>query len=175
MMRDDTEARDVVLGLGSSGPFLSAAREAASIPSAPHVGRVSVDIDCDVYGTVVSARLRGASGASGDWEAFRQELVRLMAARSVRVPAGAHGLRVSLRIESERRLPSGKEVSAHPGAVPDDMPAGIDPKGCEGTGLTRKCASGMPIGITVTGADVTNLAARAHRMIRVALEGETRL
>ncbi len=172
MMKDAVDERDRSLGLGGGGVLVSAARRAATLPSAPEAGRASIEVDCDADGKVVSVRLREAS--SSEWETVRQELARILAARSVPVPAGARGLRIGLLLTAERQAPAGEHGTSHLGAVPDDVAGGGD-HGCVGSGLTRKCLTGMPLGITVSGVDVSNLAARAVRQVRVTVTKQERL
>ncbi len=172
ILRDPLDARDRALGLGSAGALVSAAHAAASPSLAPDVGTATLEIECDAAGHVVSARVLAASADATQWGAVARELVRLASSRTVRVPAGARGVRTRLRIVAERALPSGKKSTVTPGATPDDVPGGMDNKVCEGEGASRKCAAGMIVGATGNLVDVTNIGARASRIVRVLVLGE---
>ena len=173
IMRADLDDHDRAVGLGASGALVAAARNAASPLTAPDVGSATLEIECDAAGHLTDARL--LPPASAAWENVRRELVRLMATRTARVPAGARGVRVRLRVDAERVAPGGSKPIVNAGAVPDDVPGGMDPSGCVGSGLTRKCASGTPFGITVTAVDAANIGAKLVRLVRVHVLSETPL
>jgi hypothetical protein len=63
---------------------------------------------------VVTARVLPGSGDVAQWNAVAREVVRLASARTVRVPAGAQGVRTRLRVVAERTLPSGTKRTASP-------------------------------------------------------------
>ena len=174
ILRDGLLAADRARGLGAAGPLVSAAHEAASPSIAPDVGAATLEIDCDADGKVVAARVLPGSGDTAKWNAVAREVVRLTSARTVRVPAGAHGVRTRLRIVAERALPSGSKRTASPGAVPDDVAGGVD-KACVGEGSARKCGAGMPVGVTGTLGDLANIGAKASRIVHVLVLGEETL
>lgn len=171
--REALDAHDRELGLGPSGPLVAAAREAGSLPSAPDTGNAIFDVDADASGKVLSASVVSFSTDGSGWTAVAQQLVTLMSPKTLRLPLGAHGIRVRLRISAERSLPSGQRGETHAGAVPDDVP-GADPV-CEGSGWLRKCTKGMPLGATMNTVDVANLGARASRIVRAQILGEQTL
>ena len=176
ILRDGLEAHDRAVGLGAGGPLVSAAHDAASPSIAPDLGSATLEVECDARGKVVTAHVVAAAANVAAWSDVARELVRLMSAKSVRLPAGARGLRARVRIAVERTWPSGKKGGVGAGAVPDDAPG--TPEGghvCVGVGAERKCDSGFLVGFTATGADVTNLAAKAMRIVRVQLLGEVAL
>jgi hypothetical protein len=168
-LRQGLADRDQEIGLGRSGPLLSAAHDAASTRIAPEVGGATLEIDSDPEGRIVTARVLAADDAAA-WNGVARELVRAMSAKRVRVPPGARGIRSRLRIVIERARPSGETVATHAGALPDDVP-GSDPA-CIGAGAERRCTAGMPVGTSVTGADIANLGARASRIVHVLALGE---
>jgi hypothetical protein len=174
ILRDGLDARDRELGLGSAGPLVSAAHEAASPSMAPDVGSATLEIDCDAGGRIVAARVLSASAAPTQWNAVARELVRIASARTLHVPAGARGVRARLRIVAERSLPSGTKATPAAGAVPDDVVGGAD-KACVGEGVTRKCLAGMPVGATGNLFDVADVGAKAARVVRVFVLGEETL
>ena len=159
LVHDELAARDQELGLGPGGALVTAAHEAASGSEAPDEGSATLEIVCDASGAVTGGLVTGAS--SGDlprWNAVAETLVRQMHGKAMRLPPGAKGLRARLAIRIARTMPSGEKVMAHAGALPDDMPSAG--RVCEGTGWSRKCVAGMPVGATVQAADLSNAAAR---------------
>jgi hypothetical protein len=168
-LRQALADRDRDIGLGRSGPLISAAHDAASSRIAPDVGSATLEIDSDPEGRIVATRVLAADDVTA-WSGVAREIARVMSAKRVRVPPGARGVRARLRIVIERALPSGDKVATHAGALPDDVP-GSDPV-CTGEGAARRCTAGMPLGTSVTGADVANLGAKASRIVRVLALGE---
>ena len=149
--------------------LVSAAREAASSPRAPDVGSVTLDIACDAGGVVRTARADDRA-----WNDVGAALIRAMSGKTVRVRDGSRGLRARLRIVAERTPPSGNGGSTSLGAVPDDV-AGSANRACEGTGWTRRCVAGMPLGVTSAEHDSANAGAKTTRVVHVQLLDETEI
>ena len=160
MLRDSLEARDHELGLGSAGPLVSAAHDAASLAFAPDTGGATFEVVSDAEGRVTSANIVSVSADGPAWSDVARELVSLMSSKRLHVPRGAHGYRARLRITAERALPAGSKTTSAVGAVPDDIPGGE--KSCEGEGMHRKCTKGSPIGATGTWGDLSK-SARGRR------------
>jgi hypothetical protein len=144
---------------------------------APDVGTATLDVDVDGSGKVVTARVVTAS--DGDemaaWNAMAREMVRIASSKAVHVRAGSHGVRARLRIVAERVPPAGTKGTTSTGAVPDDVAGGMDGKACDGEGLERRCAAGMPLGTTMTLGDLSNIGAKASRIVHVTVLGEAAL
>ena len=87
--------------------------------------RVTVGAD----GGVLSAEL--VRGAGSDWAAALSSFRALAARKRLRVPPGAHGLRVTFSVKAKVQRPSGKEVEAFPVGVagPSLDPNGLVPHG----------------------------------------------
>ncbi len=173
ILRDQLDAHDRSVGLGSAGPLVSAAHAAAAASLAPDVGVATLDVECDGKGEVVDVHVVAANADASAWNGVARELFHRMSATRLRVPAGARGVRVRVRIAAERALPSGDMGETNLGAVPDDAPGGN--RVCEGKGIQRRCIAGFPIGITKSGSDVVNANARASRVVRVQIVDETTL
>jgi hypothetical protein len=171
ILRDGLDAHDRSLGLGTGGPLISAAHEAASPSIAPDVGSATFDVESDAMGRVVAARVVSASAEASAWNDVAQELVRLMSAKTLRVLRDSRGTRTRLRIVAQRTLPSGAAYERSAGAVPQDSCSGeaVGPGG-----LGRKCGAGMPTGLTQS-FDLADIGARASRIVRVQLLGEAAL
>jgi hypothetical protein len=170
ILRDPLEARDHELGLGAGGPLVAAAREAASLAFAPDTGTATFDIESDAEGRVMSATIVSVGGDAQAWGDVARQLVSLMSSKRLHVPHGAHGFRARLRISADRTLPAGEKTSSTVGAVPDDV-AGGDTS-CVGEGIHRKCTAGSPVGMTGSWGDLSNLGARATRIIRAQIVSE---
>ena len=170
MLRDELTAHDRALGISPGNALITVAKEAASPILAPDVGVATLEIESDASGRVVSASVVSGPADAAAWGDVAREIVKRMSGKNLRLPRGAHGLRTRLRISALRTLPSGKSGGTAAGAVPDDVPGtpGGD-RACEGTGGSRKCVGGMPTGATATGADLSNIGARAMRVVRVQL------
>ena len=121
----------------------------------------------------MTARVVSATGNAAAWSAVTRELVKLVSSKRLHVPPGARGVRTTLSIVAERALPAGEKRISAPGAVPDDVPQ-AEPV-CDGEGLARRCAGGMPLGTTQTIGDLSNIGARRSRIVHVRVLGETTL
>jgi hypothetical protein len=167
MLRAPLDARDRAMGLGAAGPLVSVAHDAASPSLAPDVGTATLEIECDATGKAVTARVLYADAELGAWDDVAKALLRLAADKRVHLPRGAHGLRAQLRIVAERALPSGEKRTASAGAAPDDV--------CDGTGVNRRCAAGMPTGVSGTWGDLANIGAKRSRIVHVRVVDEEAL
>jgi hypothetical protein len=164
-VRDDLHARDVAMGLGASGPLVSAAREAARPNIAPEIGAATIDVETDADGRITSARVVDAAADRLAWTDVARQLVLLMAAKPLRVPPGARGLRARLRIVAERTLPAGESRPAETGATTQDA--------CDASGVVRRCIAGLPAGVSGTFGDVSNFGAKRSRNVRVEVLSES--
>ena len=167
-MRAMLNARDVELGLGRAGPLVAATHAAASAEGEPEVGTTILEVESDAAGIVVAARADDRA-----WAPVASALVRQMAGKPLRVRPGGRGIRARLRVVAERAPPAGARGTSHVGAVPDDVPGGG--KACVGEGITRRCAAGMPAGVTAAGSDLSNIGAKPRRIVHVQLLGESEL
>ena len=159
-------ARDRGLGLGRASVLVSAAREAATSRRAPDVGVATFEIDCDAAGIV-----RHVNVDDRAWADVAPALVHAMSGKTVRMRTGARGLRAHVRVVAERAPPSGNGGTTRVGAVPDDVPGAG--RACEGTGWSRRCVAGMPLGVTSAEHDSANAGAKASRVVHVQLLDET--
>jgi len=167
-LREALTARDLGLGLGRASVLVSAAREAAASPLAPDVGVTTFEIDFDAAGMV-----RGAHVDDCAWTEVATALVHAMSGKTVRMRTGARGFRAHVRVVAERTSPSGNGGTTRVGAVPDDVPGAG--KACEGTGWSRRCIAGMPLGVTSAEHDSANAGAKASRVVHVQLLDETEI
>jgi hypothetical protein len=173
ILRDALDAHDRAIGLGSEGPLVSAAHEAASPEIAPDVGSATLEIECDANGGAVTARVVYTASDAAAWSDVARELAKLVSSKRLHVPPGARGVRTRLEIVAERALPSGEKLETKAGAVPDDVPGGD--RVCEGTGSTRRCTGGSPVGTTQTLGDLSNIGARRSRIVHVQVLSEQTL
>jgi hypothetical protein len=165
MLREDLQARDVAMGLGASGPLITAAHDAATPDIAPDVGAATLEIESDATGRITSARVVDATANAADWNEVAQRIVRLMASKPLRVAPGARGVRARLRIVAERSLPAGEKRQARSGATRDSD--------CDTSGGERRCTAGLPAGVSGTWGDLSNIGAKRSRAVRVQLLGES--
>jgi len=170
ILREGLDAHDRSLGLSASSPLVTAAHEAASPSIAPDVGTATFDVESDANGRVVAAHVVSSSADSSAWNDVAQELVKLMSAKALHVAGDSRGLRTRLRIVAERTMPSGARTALSGALTPGAGPEG----GCDGTGWTRRCGEGMPTGATKA-FDISDIGARASRIVRVQLLGEVPL
>ena len=165
-LRDALAEQDRAHGLARTGPLVTAAHSAASSNGPVH-GATTIEVDCDGFGVVTSARADNSL-----WDRVAAGIVAEMKGKTVRVPPGV-GLRTRLRVVAELARPSGEHGSMSIGAVSDDAP-GAD-KSCVGIGIFRKCLTGMPVGFTYAKKDLSNAGVARKRVVHVDILSEAEL
>jgi len=103
------EARDQERGLGRGGVVATLARSAA-LGAGPQEGEATFLVMADRDGRVTSVSL---SEDRGGWSAVTRALERSLAGKRLRVPPGANGLSVAVRVQAKVQLPSGSSPK-HP-------------------------------------------------------------
>ncbi len=173
ILRDPLDALDEERGLGRAGPLVSAAHEAASSPSAPDEGSATYEVESNAEGRVTKVTLVSPGPDRDGWSAVGRALEEALAAKSLRVPSGARGVRARVQIAAKRTLPAGEKRTYAPGAVRDDI-AGTSEgaKECVGEGMARKCTKGSPFGATGTWGDLSNVGQIRTRVVHVQILGE---
>jgi hypothetical protein len=116
------EAAERARGGGTSGPVATAAQQSALGWKAPETGWAIFDVDSDANGVVVRVAIASASGDPAHWQAVRGDLATALQSKRLRVPSGAAGVRVRVRVDAEYRLPSGAKTTFSPLAY--DVDAG---------------------------------------------------
>ncbi len=99
------EARDQERGLGRGGVVATLARGAA-IGAGPQEGEATFLVIADRDGRVTSVSL---TEDRGGWTAVTRALERSLAGKRLRVPPGANGLSVAVRVKAKVQLPSGAD------------------------------------------------------------------
>jgi hypothetical protein len=101
---------DASLGLGSGGPVVSATH-AIPVEAIVSVDGVGVfDVETDASGRVVAVRLADVSSDDAEWRKVAQALMAQLAKTPLKVPSGARGVAVRLRVEVVARMPSGAKA-----------------------------------------------------------------
>lgn len=114
------DAHDRALGLGRGGPVAVEARRVA-ITRGPEVGRATLVVQTDASGEVQSITLGAVWPSVPDWQRVIAALHAALRAKHLRVPPGARGLRITVRVEARQQLPSGSS----PGNGVDFKGAGV--------------------------------------------------
>jgi hypothetical protein len=103
---------DASLGLGSGGPVVSAAH-AIPVEALVSIDGAGVfDVETDASGHVVSVRVADVTSDDLEWRKVARALQAQLASTTLRVPSGARGVAVRMRVEVIARMPSGA-VSGH--------------------------------------------------------------
>jgi hypothetical protein len=108
-------AHDLDLGLGQGGQVLSAFEARARSMDVAIEGWAVFDVGIDSSGHV-SVAVTDASTARDAWERLARTAVADVDATRIRVPRGARGWRVAVRIEAKEQYPDGerpKDMGAH--------------------------------------------------------------
>lgn len=110
LLRESMDRADQARGLGFGGVVASAAHQACLTRSAPVEGAATFEVQAGPDGVVTSVSVRGTRG--GDWTSVVGALRALLAGKRLRVPTGAAGVAVAVRVEARRQLPSGRSPDA---------------------------------------------------------------
>lgn len=142
------DAKDQEKGLGSGGPVASAAHDVSSGVDAPETGSATIDVETDASGMVTEAHLVEATDHLA-WSKVAGKLKKRLAATPLKVPSGAGGVTVRVKITAAMKLPSG-------------APSG-------------KAVTAAPMGLGVGGTfDVADIGQKPRRMVGVIILRETR-
>jgi len=113
-------ARDVDLGLGQGGQVLSAFEARARTMDVAVEGWAVFDVGIDSSGRV-SVAVTDASTSRDAWERVARTAVADVDARRIRIPRGARGWRIAVRIEAKEQYPDGerpKDMGVHAKTTP---------------------------------------------------------
>ncbi len=115
-LKSALDAKDTETGGGFGGPVVSAAHSTAGASTA--MGYATFDVSTDAFGTVTLVRVVDFGGDGKGWQAMAKDLHASLGGRKLRVPTGAAGVSVRIRVEAAMKYPSGatKPISPMIGA-----------------------------------------------------------
>jgi len=101
------DAHDTEVGSGFGGPVVSAAHAAAG--GVTTLGWATFDVTTDALGSVTMVRVVdfGGGGDNASWQGIAKDLHKNLGKTKLRVPSGAGGVSVRVRVEASMKLPSG--------------------------------------------------------------------
>ncbi len=100
--------RDVELGMGRGGAIVTALEEATRIGDAPSFGGATFDVEVRPEG--ITARVERADSDEAAWTRVAAAIAGTVDPRRVRLPPGACGWHVVVRIDSKVQLTDGRDV-----------------------------------------------------------------
>jgi hypothetical protein len=98
---------DVQRGLGRGGPAVAALEEVARESDAPARGVATFDVVVNRSGSA-DVRLESADADFDAWSRLTRAMAEAVTRKSVRIPPGARGLRVTVRLDARVQWPNGK-------------------------------------------------------------------
>ncbi len=101
------DAKDTEAGTGYGGPVASAAHGAAQGSLAPEAGFATFDVQTDAAGTITGVKLVDFNADKAGWEYVASGMRKTLSTQKLRVPTGANGVYVRVRVEASMKLPSG--------------------------------------------------------------------
>lgn len=102
------DAADVARGFGRGGPVVQAVEEVAHDPTAPPEGIAMFDIAIEKNGKI-SVSVSESTANREDWQRLTADIARAVQKKAIRMPEGANGLRVGVRVEAKIRFPDGRD------------------------------------------------------------------
>jgi len=116
------DAKDTENGTGFGGPVVSAAHTAWY--SSTTLGWATFDVTTDSVGTVTGVRVAEYSGGADKktWDGVASDIRRNLEKTKLRVPPGANGVSVRVRLEADMKYPSGATTPVKPIVCPGIPP-----------------------------------------------------
>lgn len=111
-LKSAVDAKDTENGSGFGGPVVSAAHAAAGQSGV--LGWATFDVSTDALGKVTRVRLVDFGGDEQEWKRVATGLDQSMAGRPLKVPGGAAGVSVRVKVEASMKLPSGAKKPLTP-------------------------------------------------------------
>lgn len=104
-LKSALDAKDTETGTGFGGPVVSAAHSAAGPSTA--LGYATFDVTTNAFGVVTMVRVVDFGGDSKGWQAMAKDIHSTLGSHKLRVPTGAAGVSVRIRVEAAMKYPSG--------------------------------------------------------------------
>lgn len=112
-LKSALDAKDTEVGSGFGGPVVSAAHAAANPSGA--MGWATFDVSTDALGTVTMVRVVDFGGGdSKSWQSVAKGIHATLGATHLRVPPGAAGVAVRIRVDAAMKYPSGATTPITP-------------------------------------------------------------
>lgn len=100
------DAHEQIVSGGYGGPVVGAAHSAALGFNAPQLGWATIDVETDAKGAVTTVKVVEFGGDPG-WQRVAKDIHGELAGRPLKVPTGANGVHVRVRISADMKYPSG--------------------------------------------------------------------
>lgn len=176
-LRAALDASDREKGFGRSGPLVSTAHGVAMASRIPVTSAATLVAVVDAEGKVVDVR---ASVDDAAWKDLAASLRRAMEAKRVRVPTGARGLEIAIRIDSRVRTAGGhvrrEDDKGGHGWVDDKNPDRDRPPSLALGTPTYRCLEGCTASGNIDPTDaLLGATAKNTRTIEVRTLSEKRL
>jgi hypothetical protein len=177
--------RDVDLGLGRGGPVLSALEAASRGMDVPVEGAATFDVAIDISGHV-SVALSDVSSQYAAWSRVASAAGAAVDAKRVRIPPGARGWHIVVRIDAKVQYPNGlkpKQLGNHfeatPGEIDKDSLVMKKIPGFTISHVGKVCGVGLSVTILgpsiIGGCDPSNIGMPAGRIVSGHIVSEGRL
>jgi hypothetical protein len=126
-LREALAAHDRELGLGVGGPVVGVAEAATRSSRAPVRGFAVFEVRFDASGGVRGVSVVDANGERDSWSDVARGMAAALRAKPLRLPSGANGVAVTVRVDSDWLNPDGSRPGAPAVCVPP-IPCDSDPK-----------------------------------------------
>ena len=171
-LAEGLDAHDVAVGLGRGGPVITALENAAAGDAAPFEGAATFDFAIRSDGHV-SMSVLDATSSLEDWSRVGEATRKALDPKMVRVPPGARGWHVVVRVEAKVQYPNGLD----PKLLGTKLTA--SPTGLTFAAGGKVCSVRLTVGLTlipITGScDPSNIGARPLRVVHGHVTNEGRL
>jgi hypothetical protein len=184
-LSDALDQRDVDLGMGRGGPVLAALETASRGMDVPIEGAATFDVAIDTAGHV-SVALSDVSSEYAAWSRVASAAGSAVDAKRVRIPPGARGWHVVVRIDAHVQYPNGlkpKQLGTHfeasPGQISKTSMVMEKLPGFTISTRGKVCGVGLSVQLGVPsivgGCDPENVGMPAGRVVAGHIVSEGRL
>jgi hypothetical protein len=171
-LAEGLDAHDVAVGLGRGGPVITALENAAAGEAAPFEGAATFDFAVRSDGHVSMSVLDATSSLEG-WNKVAEATQKAFDPKAVRIPPGARGWHVVVRVEAKVQYPNGldpKKLGASFTASPTGLTFAAGGKVCN-----VRITAGLTLIPIMGGCDPSNIGARPLRVVHGHVTHEGRL
>jgi hypothetical protein len=166
------DAHDVEVGLGRGGPVITALENAAASDVAPFEGAATFDFAIHSDGQI-SMALLDATSSLEDWNRVGEATRKALDPKAVRLPPGARGWHVVVRVEAKVQFPNGLDPTKL-GTKFTTSPTGLT-FAATGKVCSVRVTAGLTLVPIMGACDPANIGMRPLRVVHGHVSHEGRL
>lgn len=172
-LRTALREHDLALGIGSGGPLVGIIEETTRTSDTPWESSATFQVSTDASGHVTGIRISSVSSSMEGWKRVARQILDALRERTLRVPSGAAGIVVTLRVTSESRLPSGSRARYEPHVGDTSEVASIErnpaPSGAASAATAQAPAGGERLDVLKVDPHVEQTTPQSDKAVNLKL------